>query len=80
MTTTVIVVVALPPVLVAVTVYVAKDERTEADPPIWPVDVENVRPEGRLGEIDHVTTAPPLEVGVVPNEKEFLVNVNALGL
>ena len=80
MTTTVIVVVALPPELLAVTVYVAKDEMTLAVPPIAPVDVSNVRPDGRIGEIDHETTVPPLEVGVVPKLNEPLVNVNELGL
>ena len=29
-----------------------------------PVDVSKERPEGRLGEMDQVTTAPPVEVGV----------------
>ena len=34
-------------------------------PLISPVDESMFSPVGRLGEIDHVTTGPPLEVGVI---------------
>ena len=33
-------------------------------PEIAPVDVENARPDGSVGEIDQETTTPPLEDGV----------------
>tara|TARA_B100000900_G_scaffold357339_2_gene327570 strand:- start:2531 stop:2764 length:234 start_codon:yes stop_codon:yes gene_type:complete len=58
------VVVALPPVLVAVTVYDVEDEVADGVPEIAPVEVENERPDGSDGVIDHETTVPPLEVGV----------------
>ena len=64
MTTMEMVVVALPPVLVAVTVYDVEDEVADGVPEIAPVEVENERPDGSDGVIDHETTVPPLEVGV----------------
>ena len=33
-------------------------------PDITPFVIEKVRPDGSDGDIDHVTTAPPPEVGV----------------
>ena len=59
-----IVAVALPPVLLAVTVYEVEDEVTVGVPEMAPVVVENERPEGNDGEIDHDVTVPPLDVGV----------------
>ena len=64
MTTMEMVVVALPPVLVAVTVYDVEDEVADGVPEIAPVEVENERPDGSDGVIDHEVTVPPLEVGV----------------
>lgn len=64
MTIMVMVVVALPPVLVAVTVYVAEIDTAVGVPEIAPVDVENDKPAGSDGVIDHDVTVPPLEVGV----------------
>ncbi len=59
-----IVAVALPPVLLAVTVYEVEDDVTVGVPEMAPVVVENERPEGNDGEIDHDVTVPPLDVGV----------------
>ena len=80
LTTTVIVAVALPPVLVAVTVYVAEDVIVVGVPEMAPVDVSNDRPDGRSGEISHETTAPPLEVGVTAVMVKSLFSVRELGL
>ena len=80
MTTTVIVVVALPPELLAVTVYVAKDEMTLAVPPMTPVEVSKAKPAGRDGETDQDTTVPPLEVGVAAVIAVPLVSVNGVPL
>ena len=59
-----IVAVALPPVVLAVTVYEVDDDVTVGVPEMAPVVVENERPEGNDGEIDHEVTVPPLDVGV----------------
>ena len=59
-----IVVVALPPVFVAVIVYVVMVESTVGVPLISPVDESMLIPVGSAGEIDQVTTGPPLTVGV----------------
>ena len=59
-----IVVVALPPVFVAVIVYVVMVESIVGVPLISPVDESMLIPVGSAGEIDHVTTGPPLTVGV----------------
>ena len=56
--------VALPPVLVAVTVYDVEDEMAVGVPLMAPVDVSKERPAGSVPEIDHDVTVPPLEVGV----------------
>ena len=75
-----IVVVALPPVLFAYTVYVVKVERTVGVPLISPFEVSKFNPLGKEGEISQVTTGPPLIVG----ETEFIgvpfVSVNVSGL
>ena len=55
---------SLPPVFVAVIVYVVSGERTVGVPEISPVAVSKARPVGRSGEIDHESTAPPAAVGV----------------
>ena len=72
--------VALPPVLVAVTVYVAEEDNSVGVPEIEPVEVEKARPAGSEGVIDQDTTVPPLEVGVAADIAWSLVNVNELGL
>ena len=58
-----IVAVALPPVLLAVTVYEVEDDVTVGVPEMAPVVVENERPDGSDGEIAH-EVVPPLDVGV----------------
>ena len=75
-----IVVVALPPVLVAVTVYVVEEETAVGVPLISPVDVLNVKPAGTDGEIDQETTVPPVDDGVAFVMVESFVNVNGLPL
>ena len=80
LTTTVMVVVPLPPVLVAVTVYVAEEVIAVGVPEISPFEVEKVRPAGRDGDIDHEVTAPPLAVGVFAVMTVSLVNVNGFPL
>ena len=58
------VVVELPPVLLAVTVYCVVEETAVGVPLIAPVELENKRPVGNDGEIDHEVTAPPRALGV----------------
>ena len=72
--------VALPPVLFAYTVYVVEEEIAVGVPEISPFEVEKVSPAGRVGEIDHDVTAPPLEIGVTDVIATPLVSVNELGL
>ena len=74
MTVISIVVVALPPVLVAVIVYVVTVESTVGVPLISPVDESIFKPVGRAGEIDHVTTGPPPTVGTPVVMDESLVS------
>ena len=45
-----------------------------------PVEVSNDRPVGKDGEIDHETTAPPLEVGVTAVIAEPLASVKEFGV
>ena len=80
MTSMVTVVVALPPVLVAVTVYVADAVMSVAVPEIAPVETEKERPVGSVGVIDHDVTVPPLEVGVAVVIAVPFVKVKELGL
>jgi len=75
-----IVVVALPPLLVAVTVYVVKAELTVGVPLISPVDASISRPVGSEGAIDHVTTGPPLTLGMPVVIAVSLVSTKALEL
>ena len=56
--------VSLPPVLVAVMVYVVEVLSSVGVPEMVPSVVLNVSPPGSDGEIDQVTTSPPLTVGV----------------
>ena len=58
MTTIVIVVVSLPPLLVAVIVYTAELVIAVGVPVMSPVDVFRERPAGSDGETDHETTCP----------------------
>ena len=48
-------------------------------PEIEPSVVLNVNPAGRVAEMDHVVTAPPLEVGVTEVIAVPLVRVNESG-
>tara|TARA_B100000003_G_C10916126_1_gene365306 strand:+ start:1697 stop:1912 length:216 start_codon:yes stop_codon:yes gene_type:complete len=57
--------VSVPPSLVAVTVKLVELNSTEGVPEISPLVVDNERPAGSDGEIDHVTTVPPAEVGFI---------------
>jgi len=56
--------VSVPPVLVAVTVYTADEVTVVGVPEITPVELEIVRPDGRVGDTSQVTTVPPVDVGV----------------
>ena len=80
MTTMVTSAVVLPPVLVAVIVYVAEDVTAEGVPEMAPVEESSERPAGSEGETDHETTGPPLAVGVTEVMAVPLVNVKELGL
>ena len=66
--------------MVAVTVYVTVEEVTVGVPEIAPVEVSKESPAVSDGEIDHETTAPPLEVGVEVVIGVSFVNVRKLGL
>lgn len=76
----VMVAVALPPVLLAVTVYVVEEEIAVGVPEISPVAVENARPAGNVGVIDHKVTVPPLADGVAAVMAVPFVSVNGLPL
>ena len=80
MTVMEMVAVALPPVLVAVTVYEVEDEVDVGVPEIAPVDVEKERPAGSVGEIDQEVTVPSLEVGVAVVMVVPLLRENGLPL
>tara|TARA_B100001121_G_C18645745_1_gene601512 strand:- start:70 stop:300 length:231 start_codon:yes stop_codon:yes gene_type:complete len=71
--------VALPPELLAVTVYVAVEVIAVGVPEIVPVDVSNERPAGNAGDMDHEVTAPPVDVGVTLVIVEFFAIVNEFG-
>ena len=45
-----------------------------------PVEVSSDNPAGSVGETDHDTTVPPLEVGVTAVIAESLVSVNGVPL
>ncbi len=80
MTWSVNVVELLPPALLAVTVYVPNGVTAVGVPLISPVVVFNVKPAGRVGEIDQEVTSPPLAVGVIVGIIEPFCKVNELGL
>ena len=70
--------VALPPVLLAVMVYCVWDETAVGVPEMAPVELENRRPAGNEGEIDHEVTVPPPALGVAVVMAVPLVKVNGL--
>ena len=72
--------VSLPPVLLAVIVYVAEEVIAVGVPEISPVEASNDSPAGREGETDHDVMVPPLTVGVTLVMAVPLVSVNELGL
>ena len=64
LTTMVRLAVSVPPVLVAVMVYVAEDVTEVGVPEMAPVVLEMLRPAGSDGETDQDTTVPPVDVGL----------------
>ena len=70
----------LPPVLVAVTVYVAELVMAVGVPEMAPVEESSDKPDGSEGETDHEVTGPPLAVGVTVVMAVPFVSVNELGL
>ena len=78
LTVMVTVAVALPPVLLAVIVYGVDEDTAVGVPEIAPVEVENRRPAGSDGEIDHEVTVPPPALGVAVVMAVPLVSVNGL--
>ena len=80
MTTMVTSSVVLPPVLVAVTVYVAEDVTAVGVPLMAPVEESRESPAGSDGETDQEVTFPPLEVGVTVVMAVPFVKVNVFGL
>ena len=79
LTCTVSVAVALPPVLVAVTVYVPEEVMAVGVPLIAPVVLLKLSPAGRDGEIDQFVGAPPPVVGETVDMVVPLTNVSELG-
>ena len=75
-----IVVVALPPVLLAVTVKDVEEVMEVGVPLMAPVVLENERPAGSDGEIDQEVTVPPLEVGVSADMVTSFVRETELGV
>ena len=78
MTVMVTLAVELPPVLLAVTVYCVMEDTAVGVPLMVPVELENRRPAGKVGEIDHEVTAPPPALGVTEVIAVPLVSVNGL--
>ena len=78
LTVMVTVAVELPPELLAVTVYCVWDETAVGVPEMAPVELENRRPAGSVGEIDQETTVPPPALGVTVVMAVPLVSVNGL--
>ena len=72
--------VALPPVLLAYTVYVVEDDRVVGVPDISPFEVEKARPDGSVGVISHEVTVPPNADGVAVVIVVPFVSVNGLPL
>ena len=75
MTVIVTVVVTLPPVLVALIVYVLVALTTVGVPEISPVAVSKTRPAGSAGVIVQDTTGPPVVVGTSACIAVLLVRV-----
>ena len=80
MTTMVTSSVVLPPVLLAVTVYVAELVMAVGVPLIAPVEESRESPAGSPGETDQPVMVPPLAVGVTVVMAVPLVKVKELGL
>ena len=78
-TSIVIIVEALPPVLLAVTVYAVDCVIAVGVPDIAPVEADNESPFGSDGDIVHVVTVPPLYVGVTVCISEPFDNDKELG-
>ena len=72
--------VALPPELLASTVYVAVEVIAVGVPDIVPVTASNDKPFGNEGETDHEVTAPPDDVGVTLVMAEPFASVNEFGV
>jgi len=72
--------VALPPVFVAVIVYVVEEVIAVGVPLMAPVELSNDKPDGSDGEIDQDVGVPPPEVGVVVVIGVPLVSVNEFGV
>ncbi len=70
----------LPPVLLAVIVYVAEEVMALGVPEIAPVEESRERPAGKDGETDHVVMVPPFAVGVTVVMAVPLVRVKEFGL
>ena len=80
MTTMVTSSVVLPPVLLAVIVYVAEEVTEDGVPEIAPVEESRESPAGSDGETDQEVMVPPLTVGVTVVMAVPLVSVKASGL
>ena len=80
LTSMVTVAVSLPPVLLAVTVYVADDVMAVGVPLMAPVDESSDKPAGSEGETDQEVTVPPLSVGETVVIAVPLVSVKEFGL
>ena len=72
--------VELPPLLLAVIVYVADEDAAVGVPEIAPVVVDNARPAGSDGETDQDAIVPPLADGVTLVIAVPFVKVNELGV
>ena len=72
--------VALPPVLLAVTVYEVDELVVVGVPLMAPVDESSDSPAGSEGETDQDVMAPPVTVGVTVVMAVPLVKVNKFGL
>ena len=60
--------------------YVALEEIAVGVPGMAPVDVSRDKPAGSVGETDHDTTVPPVEVGVTAVIAESFASVNEFGV
>ena len=69
----------LPPVFVAVTVYVVRGDTADGVPLISPVEVSKDNPAGRVGSIDQLSTGSPSAVGVTATKGVPMVRVNEPG-